>query len=236
MRTFSLSAPAEHHAIARAAGYWCHVGLNTPRRPRRYFLWAAAFVVLAVAGIVVGTVADAHHLAGVGRLAADLVGVALALVLATLARAYLNEVRIPSLARQLTAMLQAMDAGQPVSGRFATWSHDLVPGAPLRTRWKYGRVMITPESVVWVRRMTGRARDLTGAQCTGERKPDPSYTEMTLSLPSYCKGENVRVLTLHADGADVELAAPAQLLEIIRYSLAQTTPGALQPRRAAHRA
>lgn len=49
---------------------------------------------------------------------------------------------------------------------------------------------------------------------------------MTLSLPSYYQGENVRVLTLHADGADVELAAPAQLLEIIRYGLARTAPGA----------
>jgi hypothetical protein len=49
---------------------------------------------------------------------------------------------------------------------------------------------------------------------------------MTLSLPSYYKGENVRVITLHAGGTDIELAAPAQLLEIIRYSLARTTPRA----------
>jgi hypothetical protein len=179
-----------------------------------------------VAGTVLGTIAAAHNMTGLSRLAADLVGVTLALVLATLVKAYLNEVRIPSLARQLTEMLQAVDAGHPVSGRFATWFRDLVPGAPLLTRWKYGRMTITPESVVWVRRMTGRARDLTGAQCTGERGPDRAYTEMTLSLPSYYKGENVRVLTLHADGADVELAAPAQLLEIIRYSLARTAPGA----------
>ncbi len=50
---------------------------------------------------------------------------------------------------------------------------------------------------------------------------------MTLSLPSYYWGENVRVITLHAGGTDIELAAPAELLEIIRYSLARTTPGAL---------
>jgi hypothetical protein len=49
---------------------------------------------------------------------------------------------------------------------------------------------------------------------------------MTLRLPSYYKGESVRVITLHADGADIELAAPAHLLEIIRYSLARTTPEA----------
>jgi hypothetical protein len=79
--------------------------------------------------------------------------------------------------------------------------------------------------VIWVP-LTGRARDLTGAQCTGGRRIDTTYTEMTLSLPSYYKGENVRVITLHADGTDTELAAPARLLEIIRHRLASTTPGA----------
>ncbi len=77
-----------------------------------------------------------------------------------------------------------------------------------------------------MRRLTGRARDLTGAQCTGERQLDPGYTELTLSLPYYYRGENVRIVTLHAAGTDIELAAPAQLLEIIRYSLARTTPRA----------
>jgi hypothetical protein len=74
-----------------------------------------------------------------------------------------------------------------------------------RTRWKHGRVKITPQSVIWVP-LTGRTRDLTGAQCTGGRQIDPTYTEMTLSLPSYYKGENVRVITLHAGGTDIELA------------------------------
>ena len=55
---------------------------------------------------------------------------------------------------------------------------------------------------------------------------DTTYTEITLNLPSYYKGENVRVITLHAGGTDIELAAPARLLEIIRYSLARTAPGA----------
>jgi hypothetical protein len=85
-------------------------------------------------------------------------------------------------------------------------------------------VKLTSQSVVWVP-LTGRARDLTGAQCTGDRRIDTTYTEMTLSLPSYYKGENVRVITLHAGGTDLELAAPARLLEIIRYSLARTMPG-----------
>ncbi len=46
-------------------------------------------------------------MAGLSRLAADLVGVALALMLATLVTAYLNEVRIPALGWQLAE--QALD-------------------------------------------------------------------------------------------------------------------------------
>jgi hypothetical protein len=42
---------------------------------------------------------------------------------------------------------------------------------------------------------------------------------MTLSLPDVYKDENVRVLTVHVNGADVELAAPASLLEIVRYAI-----------------
>jgi len=85
-------------------------------------------------------------------------------------------------------------------------------------------VKITSKAVAWAP-LAGRGRDLTGAQCTGGRRIDRTYTEMTLRLPAYYQGESVRVITLHADGTDIELAAPAQLLEIIRYSLARTTPG-----------
>jgi hypothetical protein len=49
---------------------------------------------------------------------------------------------------------------------------------------------------------------------------------MTLRVPAHYMGENVCVITLHADETDIELAAPAQLLQIIRYSLAKTTPRA----------
>ena len=179
---------------------------------------------------MLGTVADAHNMTGLSHLAAILVGVALALGIATLIRAYRDEVRVPSLAREFTAMVQAMDAGQPVSGSFSASLRDLLPGAPLRTRWLSGRVMITPESVVWTRSVTRSARDLSRARCTGERKRDPSYTEMSLTIPTSYRGENIRVLTLRADGAadgaDVELAAPAQLLDIIRYSLGRTGSGA----------
>lgn len=171
-----------------------------------------------------GTVATAHHMNGLNGLAVGIVGIALGFAIAMLSKAYMTQVRIPVRARPLIAMSQAMDAGQAVSGEFKAGLRDVTPGVP-RTRWKHGRVKITPQSVVWVP-LTGRARDLTGAQCTGGRQIDPTYTEMTLSLPSYYRGENVRVMTLRAGGTDIELAAPAKLLEIIRYSLARTTPGA----------
>ena len=150
-------------------------------------------------------------------LAGGIVGIALGLAIAMLSRAYMTEVRIPARTRPLIAMSQAMSAGQAVSGEFKAGLREVTPRLP-RTRWKHGRVKITSRSVAWVP-LTGRARDLTGAQCTGSRQIDPTYTEMTLSLPSYYKGEDVRVMTLHAGGTDIELAAPARLLEIIRYSL-----------------
>jgi hypothetical protein len=198
--------------------------MNAVGRPRRYVLRATGFFAIAVAGIVMGTVASAHHMSSLNGLAVGIVGIALGFAFAMLSKAYMTGVRIPVRTRPLIAMSQAMDAGQAVAGEFKAGLRDHAPGVP-RTRWKRGRVKITPQSVIWVP-LTGRARDLTGAQCTGGRQIDPTYTEMTLSLPSYYRGENVRVITLHAGGADIELAAPAKLLEIIRYSLARTTPGA----------
>ena len=191
--------------------------MNAARRPRRYVLRATGFFAVAVAGIVMGTVASAHHMDVLNGLAVGIVGISLGLAIAMLSRAYMTEVRIPARTRPLIAMSQAMGAGQAVSGEFKAGLREVTLGVP-RTRWKHGRVKITPRSVVWVP-LTGRARDLTGAQCTGSRQIDPTYTEMTLSLPSYYKGEDVRVMTLHAGGTDIELAAPARLLEIIRYSL-----------------
>ena len=172
-----------------------------------------------------GGIADAHHMSGLSHLATIPAGVGLGLVIGMLRMAYITGVRVPSLGRQLAAMLQAMDAGQAVSASFKAGLRDQVPGSPL-TRWKRGRVLITPQSVIWVRGNAGRVHDLTGAQCNGERQPDLGYTDASLSLPSYYKGENLRVLTLHANGTDVELAAPARLLEILRYSLARTALGA----------
>lgn len=195
--------------------------INAARRPRRYVLRAIGFFAVAVAGIVMGTVASAHHMDVLNGLAVGIVGIALGLAIAMLSRTYMTEVRIPVRTRPLIAMSQAMDAGQAVSGEFEAGLRDVTPGVP-RTRWKHGRVKITPQPVVWVP-LTGRARDLTGGQCTGGRQIDPTYTEMTLRLPAYYKGENVRVIMLRAGGTDIELAAPARLLDIIRYSLARTT-------------
>jgi hypothetical protein len=201
--------------------------MNAARRPRRYVRRAIGFFAIAVAGIVLGSVASAHHMDGLSGLAAGFVGISLGLAIGMLATAYATGHRIPGRAQRLAAMSHAMDAGQPVSGKFEAGLRDLAPprGAP-PTRWRQGRVMITPQSVVWTSLITRRARDLTGAQCTGGRQPDPTYTELTLVLPSDYRGENVRIMTLHADGAHIELAAPAQLLEIIRYSLARATRGA----------
>jgi hypothetical protein len=208
----------------------------------RYVLLAAGFFVLAVAGIVIGTVADAHRMSGLSSLAVIVVGLALGLVIAMSVRAYILGVRLPSLARQLTAMVEAMNSGQPVSGQFWAGLRDLeprsagkeagsrtgsdemfpLPGQPPRlARWVSGRVVITPKSVVWVRRISGRTRDLTGAQCTNERRTDP-YTEMTLTMPDSYKGEILRVLALGVSGTDVEVITQVQQLEILRYSLERT--------------
>jgi hypothetical protein len=211
-------------------------------RPLRYVLLAAGSLVLAVAAVVMGTVADAHGLSGISHLAAIVAGLAVGLMFGMLGMAYRIGVSVPSLGRQLTAMMQAMEAGQPVSGRFWAGLRDLVPKSagqqegswsgpdepfllagqrPRIARWLRGQVVITPVSVTW-RRTTGGARDLTGAECTGERRTDPSYTEMTLTMPSLYQGEPLRVITLHANGKDVELVTQVQLLEILRYSLART--------------
>jgi hypothetical protein len=191
-------------------------------QPLRYLLLAAGFFVLAIAGVVTGTVADAHHMSWLSHLATIPAGVGLALVVGMLRMSYITGVRVPSLGRQLSAMVEAVNARQAVTGSFLAGLRDVVPTTPI-TRWKRGKVLITPQSVIWTRRITGRERDLAGTQCTGERKPDLGYTDVTLRMPSYYKGENLRVIRLRANGTEVELAAPAQLLEIFLYSLARTT-------------
>jgi hypothetical protein len=61
--------------------------MNAARRPRRYVLRAACFFAVAVAGIVMGTVASAHHMNGLNGLAVGIVGIALGLAIAMLGRA-----------------------------------------------------------------------------------------------------------------------------------------------------
>lgn len=198
--------------------------MNAGQRPKRYVLRAIGCFAIAVAGIVLGTVASAHDLDVLNGLAVAVVAGALALTIAMLARAYRTKVPLPRQARRLIAMSDAVDAGQPLSGKFKALLRDPTQGVP-STRWTHGRVKITPQSLVWAPAI-GRSRDLTHAQCAGVRAVDPIYADMTLWLPASWKGEDVRVMTLRSDGIDLELAASAQLLEIIRYRLARTTPGA----------
>jgi hypothetical protein len=197
--------------------------VNAAPRPKRYVLRAIGCFAIAVAGIVLGTVASAHRMDALNGLAVGIVGIALALTIGMLAKAYRAKVPLPRQARRLIAMSEAMDAGQALSGKFKAVLRDPTQGVP-STRWTHGRVKITPRSVVWMPAI-GRARDLTDAQCAGVRAIDRIYADMTLYLPSSWKGENVRVMTLRSGGTDLELAAPAQLLEIIRYCLARTTTG-----------
>ena len=117
--------------------------MNAARRPRRYVLRATGFFAIAVAGVVMGTVASAHHMNGLNGLAVGIVGIALGLAIAMLSRAYMTKVGIPVRARPLIAMSQAMNAEQAVSGEFKAGLRDVTPGVP-RTRWKHGRVKITP--------------------------------------------------------------------------------------------
>lgn len=198
--------------------------MNASPRPRRYVLRAIGCFAIAIAGIALGTAATAHRMNGLNGLAVGIVGVALGLTVAMLAPAYRAQVPVPRQVRRLTAMSEAMGAGQAHSGTFKAVLRDPTQGPP-STRWTHGRVKVTPQSLVWMPSI-GRARDLTDAQCVGVRPIDWIYADMTLTLPASFKGGNVRVMTLRSDGTDLELAAPAQLLEIIGSCLARTPPGA----------
>jgi hypothetical protein len=187
----------------------------------RYVLLGVGSLALAIAGAVIGPAIDPHPNWSVSHLVAGLLGLAGAVSIAMFRMAYITGVRDPSMARKVSQMVQVMAAGQPLSGRFAAGLRDLAPGAP-PARWQSGRVRITPCSVTWTRGARGRARDLTGAQCTGERHRDRDCADASLRLPDHYEGESIRVITLHANGSDVELAAPAQLLEILRYSVGRT--------------
>jgi hypothetical protein len=77
--------------------------MSAARRPRRYILRATGFFAVAVAGIVMGTVASAHHMNVLNGLAVGIVGIALGLATAMLSRAY-TEVHIAARTQPLIAM------------------------------------------------------------------------------------------------------------------------------------
>jgi hypothetical protein len=58
--------------------------------------------------------------------------------------------------------------------------------------------------------------------CTGERGPDPSWTDLRLPPPSSYRGEILGVITPHSNETDVELITQSQLLDVLRNSLAKT--------------
>jgi hypothetical protein len=107
--------------------------MNAAPRPRRDVLRATGLFVVAVAGIVLGTVASAHHINSLNALAVAIVGLALGFALAMLGRAYMTGIRIPMLTQPLIAMTQAMEAGQAASGEFKAGLRELAAGVP-RTR------------------------------------------------------------------------------------------------------
>jgi hypothetical protein len=209
--------------------------VNAASRPRRHVRRAIGCFAVSVAAAIIGSVAFDHHVNGLSELAAGLFGVALASTAGMLVTAYATGVRIPRRARRLEAMSLAVRAGQVPSGRFQAGLRDLAPEGAWPTRWKRGRVLITPQSVVWAGRMTGRKRDLTHAQTTGSRSPDWPYRELTLRLPADYRGEHVRIMTLHLDRADLELAAPAALLEILQASIAKSSSSRGLPAQAGDR-
>jgi hypothetical protein len=188
-------------------------------RPRRYVLRAVVCFAIAVAGVALGVVATAHHLSALNGLAVLVVGVALGFTVASLSQAYRTSVGIPVRAQRLAAMSQARDAGQTASGGFKAGLRVLPPEAR-PTRWRVGQVKMTPQSVTWAP-LIGRAHDLTGLQRTGDRRVDSGFTDISLSFPNAWRGEGVRVIKLHGEAADLEVVAPAQLLEILTYTLAK---------------
>jgi hypothetical protein len=192
-----------------------------PRQPWHYVLLAGVFFVVAVAAIsVIGVLAE-HHVGKLVELPAAVMAGALVGAAAMLRIAYVIGVRDPAMGRQLQSAAHAVAAGEEVPGSLAA---ALRKGPPddRRPRWRQGRVRIAGQSVTWRCRGTGGERDLTGGEFTSERRVDLAYREMTLRLPDSWTGADVRVVTLQVNGEEMELAAPAQVLEIIRRALAGT--------------
>ena len=123
--------------------------MNAGRRPRRYVLRATGFFAVAVAGIVLGTVASAHHMNVLnGRGGGPSLGIMLGLAIGMLSKAYMTGVSTPVRTRPLIAMSQAMDAGQAVSGKFKAGLRDVTPQSAAHALETRPGERITPQSVV----------------------------------------------------------------------------------------
>ena len=92
--------------------------MNAARRRKRPALQVFGFFAISVVGIVMGTVANAHHMNALSELAAGIVGITLVIAVGPIVKAYQTQVRLPVQTGPLIAMSQAMDAGQAVSGKF----------------------------------------------------------------------------------------------------------------------
>ena len=131
----------------------------------------------------------------------------------------LGRSRDRSFGEQLDALAAAMKEGQVISTEFQAALHETIPGSSQPHQWKRGQVRIFPQSVIWERRR-GRVHNLTGSECASERQPDWPGADRRLTLPGY-QAASIRVLALRIGGKEVELAAPNQVIEVIRYDLAR---------------
>ena len=122
-------------------------------------------------------------------------------------------------AERLDALAAAMKSGQAISAKFQAALHETMPGSSRPHRWKRGQVRISPQAVIWERR--GQVRNLTGSECASERQPDWSGADRRLMVPGY-QAASIQVLTVRIGRKEVELAAPKQVIEVIRYCLADT--------------
>jgi len=191
-----------------------------PRRPWHYLLLAGVFFVVVIAASSVGAILAAHHVGRLQELPIAVTGAGIAGILAMLRLAYVTGVRDPAIEKRTEAAARAAGTGQPVPARLPV-ALRAAPPEVRGPRWRHGRVRITPQRVTWKRLGAGRERDLTGGRFISERGADLTYTEMALRVPGSWPLLSITVVTLRKDGQDVELAAPASVIEILRHALAR---------------
>lgn len=130
----------------------------------------------------------------------------------------LGKSRDRAFGEKLNALAAAMKAGQPISAGFRAALHEIAPGSSRHHRWKRGQVQISPSAVLWASR--GQVTELTGASCADERLPDWPGADRRLTLPGY-QATSIWVLPLRIRGVELEIAAPDEIIEIIRYALSK---------------